>query len=128
MKILQFICPTDTLAQEVQRLMIDQFNTWSRLQRLAQDPGYVTQPFSTSQWRVHQTDPTLHWLDWDSVYANLGDDGRRVADQMLGTGPLQGNMLDDPVVPDMPETTFQIVDVADPVAEGYEAPAPFVGA
>jgi len=72
MKIIQFRCPVDPPAEHLRQLMIGQINTWSRLQRLADDPEYVTQPFTLGQWNTHtrqtlrSTGPTgmLFTLRW----------------------------------------------------------------
>jgi hypothetical protein len=119
MKILQFLCPQDPPASQLKLLMVDQVNTWSRLQRLSSDPDYVTQPFDASIWHEHTTTPGLWWLDYDSVYAHIGDDGRKIADQMLGNGALQGILKMAPLVQALPGTKLELVEVADPIAAGY---------
>jgi len=119
MKIIQFRCPIDPPASQLKALMIEQVNTWSRLQRLTTDPEYITKPFSLEQWHAHTQDPALYWADWDAIYAALGDDGQKIADQMLGSGPLQGILRMAPLVAQMPDVKIQIVDVADPLAAGY---------
>ena len=123
MKILQFLCPQDPPATQLKQLMVDQVNTWSRLQRLANDPDYTTAPFDASIWHEHTTTAGLWWLDYDTVYAHIGDDGRKIADQMLGTGPLQGILKMAPLVQVLPGTKLELVEVADLVAAGY-LPAP----
>ena len=50
MKILQFLCPQDPPATQLKQLMVDQINTWSRLQWLTDDPAYTTAPFSADVW------------------------------------------------------------------------------
>jgi len=72
MKILQFLCPSNPPAEQLKQLMVDQINTWSRLQWLANDPEYTTQPFDLSVWREHTTTAGLWWLDYDSLRANRG--------------------------------------------------------
>lgn len=119
MRILQFQCPYPDLAAALKQRMLDQINTWSRLQRLASDPAYGTDPFGMDQWHTHQTDASIHWADWDAIYANLGDDGRKIADQMLGTGPLQGILRMAPLVQQLPNMRLEMLDVPDPVAAGY---------
>lgn len=119
MRILQFLCPQNPPAEQLKQLMVDQVNTWSRLQRLADDPEYTTAPFDVSIWHEHTTTPGLWWLDYDSVYANIGDDGRKIADQMLGTGALQGILRLAPLVQQLPGTKLVLLDVADPVVAGY---------
>jgi hypothetical protein len=119
MKILQFLCPLNPPAEQLKAIMLEQVNTWSRLQRLASDPEYTTQPFDMSIWHEHTATAGLWWMDYDSVYANIGDDGRKIADQMFEPGPLTGILLHAPLVLAMPNMKLQLVDVADPVAAGY---------
>ena len=125
MKILQFLCPQDPPASNLKQLMLDQVNTWSRLQRLANDPEYTTAPFGPEIWREHTAIAGLWWLDYDSVYAHIGDDGRKIADQMLGTGPLQGILKMAPLVQALPGTKLELIEVEDPVVAGY-LPVPTV--
>ncbi len=99
--------------------MVDQINTWSRLQRLASDPEYVTNPFDGSIWHEHTVTAGLWWLDYDGVYDVLGDDGRLIADQMFGDGPLQGILKFAPLVQALPNAKLEVVEVADLVAAGY---------
>ena len=119
MKILQFLCPLNPPAEQLKQLMVDQINTWSRLRWLANDPEYTTQPFDLSVWREHTVTAGLWWLDYDGIYAQIGDDGRKIADQMFEPGPLTGILLHAPLVVAMPDMKLQLVDVADPVAAGY---------
>lgn len=119
MKILQFLCPQDPPASTLKTLMVDQLNTWSRLQRLSSDPDYATTPLDPSVWHEHTTTKGLWWLDYDAVYAVIGDDGRKIADQMLGTGALQGILKLAPLVQALPGTRLEIVNIADPVVDGY---------
>lgn len=119
MKILQFLCPQDPPATQLKALMLDQVNTWSRLQRLSSDPEYSTAPFGPEIWREHTTTPGLWWMDYGSVYEHIGDDGRKIADQMLGTGALQGILRLAPLVQALPGTKLELVDVEDLVAAGY---------
>ena len=125
MKILQFLCPTNPPAEQLKQLMVDQINTWSRLQWLANDPEYSTAPFDASIWHEHTTTEGLWWLDYDSTYAQIGDDGRKIADQMFEPGPLTGILLHAPLVVEMPDMKLKLVEVSDPVAAGY-LPAPEV--
>ena len=119
MRVLQFLCPSNPPAEQLKRLMVDQINTWSRLQWLAHDPEYITQPFDLSVWREHTVTAGLWWLDYESIYAQIGDDGRKIADQMFEPGPLTGILLHAPLVVAMPDMRLQLVEVADPVAAGY---------
>ena len=119
MNILQFYCPQNPPAEQLKQLMVDQVNTWSRLQRLANDPDYTTAPFDMSMWHEHTTKKGLWWLDYDAVYEHVGDDGRKIADQMFGTGELQGILKMAPLVQALPGTKLELVQVNDPVASGY---------
>jgi hypothetical protein len=119
MQVLQFLCPQDPPATQLKQLMIDQVNIWSRLQRLSTDPEYTTAAFDASMWHEHTTKPGLWWIDYDSVYAQIGDDGRKIADRMLGAGALQGILRHSPLVQALPGTKLELVDVADIVADGY---------
>jgi hypothetical protein len=119
MRVLQFLCPLTPPAEQLKQLMVDQINTWSRLQWLANDPEYITQPFDLSVWREHMTTEGLWWLDYDSTYAQIGDDGRKIATQLLEPGPLTGIVLLAPLVATMPDLKLQMIEVADLVAAGY---------
>jgi hypothetical protein len=119
MRVLQFLCPLNPPAEQLKQLMVDQINTWSRLRWLSTDPEYTTAPFDTSIWREHTTTEGLWWLDYDSTYAQIGDDGRKIADQMFEPGLLTGILLHAPLVVAMPDMKLQLVEVADPVAAGY---------
>jgi hypothetical protein len=119
MRVLQFLCPLNPPAEQLKQLMVDQINTWSRLQWLANDPEYTTQPFDLSVWREHTVTAGLWWLDYDSIYAQIGDDGRKIATQLLEPGPMAGNMLLAPLVETMPDLKLQMIEVADPIAAGY---------
>lgn len=119
MKILQFRCLQDPPATQLKQLVIDQANTWSRLQRLSNDPNYTTNPFSIDLWKPHITIAGLHWLNYDSIYNNLGDDGRLIADQMLGDGPLRGILKNAPLVNALPDSKLEVVEVSDLVTAGY---------
>jgi hypothetical protein len=125
MKILQFNCPLDPPASQLKALMLEQVNTWSRLSRLSSDPDYTTAPFGADVWKEHTTTPGLWWVDWGSIYEHLGNDGRAIADQLLGDKPFQGVLRLAPLVQALPNVRIQIVDVDDLVAAGY-LPEPVV--
>ena len=123
MKIIQFTCQIPQVSDALKALMFQQINTWSRLQRLATDPEYVTQPFGADVWHTHTTNPTLHWADWDAIYGALGDDGRVIADQFFGDGPMQGLLLMTDLLPTTaPGVRLHMVDVDDLAVEGYVQP------
>ncbi len=119
MRILKFLCPQDPPVTQLKQLMVDQVNTWSRLQRLSTDPEYSTAPFGSEIWKEHTTTAGLWWLDYDAVHAQIGDDGRKIADQMLGMGALQGILRLAPLVQALPGTKLELVYVTDLVADGY---------
>ena len=123
MKVIQFICPHDPPSTQLRQLMVDQVNEWSRLQYLAHDPEYTTSPWSMDDWRQHLETPGLWWADYGAIYEHLGDSGRKIADQMFGFEHLQGILRYAPLVVELPDVRIQIVEVDDPVAEGY-LPAP----
>jgi hypothetical protein len=58
-------------------------------------------------------------MDYDSVYGQIGDDGRKIATQLLEPGPMTGIVLLAPLVAAMPDLKLQMIEVADPVATGY---------
>lgn len=119
MRILQFLCPYNPPSDQLKQLMTDQMNTWSRLRWLSTDPDYITAPFTVDIWKEHTTITGLYWFDYDSVYNNIGDDGRSIADQMLGNGALQGILKMAPLVQSLPGTKLELLDVEDMIAEGY---------
>ena len=119
MRVLQFLCPSNPPAEQLKERMVDQINIWSRLRWLAHDPEYITQPFDLSVWREHTVTAGLWWLDYESIYAQIGDDGRKIATQFLEPGPMTGIVLLAPLVADMPDLKLQMIEVADPIAAGY---------
>jgi hypothetical protein len=123
MKIIQFILLHAETAEELKQRILHQANTWAGFNYLREDdPDYSTDPFDMDEWHEHLETPGLYWAHYGKIYAHLGDRGREVADQMFGTdGPLQGILLHAPLSLDYPDARLQIVEVDDPVAEGYLA-------
>jgi len=122
MRIIQFTCHVPQVREGLKALMVQQINVWSRLERLAGDPSQVTQPMTTGIWSTHLDQPDLTWANYDAIYASLGDDGRVIADQMLGDGPMQGILLNAPLMPSVdPAMRLVIVQVDDLVASRYQA-------
>ena len=113
MRVLKFTETDETVAEPLRERMLEQVNTWSRLTHLCNEPGYVTQPFSMDIWREHTTTPGLWWLDYDSLYANIGDDGRKIADWFVGQIGEPGLMAG------LADCTLSLVEIDDPVWEGY---------
>ena len=119
MKILQFYCPQDPPATELKECITEQANIWSRLHRLSADPAYITDTFRVDAWKEHTTKPGLWWVDYDSIHAALGDDGRTIANHLIGSPVVKGVLQKAPFNDVSPESVLEMVDVADPVAEGY---------
>ena len=125
MRVIQFICSHEETAEELKQRILHQANTWGGFNYLrVDDPDYTTSPWSMDEWHAHLETPGLWWADYGKIYEHLGDRGREVADQMFGTDePLQGILLHAPLSLDYPDARLQIVEVDDPVADGY-LPAP----
>jgi hypothetical protein len=119
MKILQFYCPQDPPATELKECITEQANIWSRLSRLSSDPAYVTAVFSVDTWKEHTTRPGLWWVDYDAIHAALGDDGRKIANHLIGSPVVKGVLQKAPFNDVSPDSVLEMVDVADPVADGY---------
>jgi hypothetical protein len=119
MKVLQFMCSNNQVCEALKQIMTDQINIWSRLQRLSDDPDYFTEQFDISIWKENSINLGVWWINYDSIYSNLGDDGQKIADQMFGDGNLQGILLTMPLVPYYPESKLHIVDVIDLISSGY---------
>lgn len=117
MQIIQFVCTDEPTANELKARMTTIINLVSRLQYLADDPAYVTEPFTIAGWFSHLTTPGLYWVPWDAVYANLGDIGRALVDEMI-VPFMVGQEFNQ-----YPGIVLEIVDVEDLVAAEY-APAP----
>ena len=113
MRVLRFTETDTARAQALVEEMTAQINTWSRLQHLCDDPDYVTEPFPVSIWKQHTITPGVRWLDYDSIFANLGDAGRNIADCFVGSVASPGYICR------IHNCNLSLVDVADPVWEGY---------
>lgn len=70
-------------------------------------------------WHTHTTDADLSWANVDAIYPHLGDTGRQEWDERLGEGPLQGILLQAPLLQALPACKLVIVEVPDLVAAGY---------
>lgn len=122
MKLIQFTCDNTELAQALKEKMTRIVNLLSRLNFLTNDPEYITSPFGTDGWYTHTVETNLHWSLWDAVYANLGDNGRELADEVI-IDLIVGQEFNA-----YPGIILEIVDVENPYAAGYltppENPAP----
>lgn len=123
MKIIQFILLHAETAEELKQRILHQANTWAGFNYLrVDDPDYTTDPFGMDEWHAHLETPGLWWADYGRIYEHLGDRGREIANQMFGAGErLQGILLNAPLSLGYPDARLQIVEVADPVADGYLA-------
>jgi len=119
MKILQFICEQDPPSSELRKLLIDQFNTWSRLNRLTTDANYITQKHDLSIWKKHTQTPGLWWLNYDDICLSLGDDGRFIANQLFGGGTLKGVFKFSFPEQQYPDVTIELFNVDNLVDSGY---------
>lgn len=113
MQIIQFNCPDPQAANQLKALMTGITNDISRLSYLANDPEYVTEPFSIDGWFEHLQTPGLYWTSWDAVYSALGDTGRSIADNMILPFMVGQEFAAFPGI------VLEVVEVADPVAAGY---------
>lgn len=111
---------------ELMEVLLEQVNLWSRLSvNPIHDPGYVTGPFTESDFRYHTVQTDLQWVLWrddatqTGVYWTLGDAGRQIADRFLGAGRLQGLLRLVPLDFSRPQDKLEIVEVVDLVASGY---------
>jgi len=121
MRILELYSESAALAENAKFMIVQQFNTWSRLQRLSNDENYTTSAFGIDLWQEHATKPNIFWLNFSSIYENLGDDGKLIADQFLGEKieDGQGLLLDKPLLLNAPKITLTVKEVTDLVADGY---------
>ena len=122
MKILQFYCPQDPPATELKECITEQANIWSRLTRLSSDPEYVTAAFSVDTWQEHTTRPGLWWVDYDAIHAALGDDGRKIANHLIGSEIIKGALQKAPFNNVSPESVLELVEIDDLIAAGYIYP------
>lgn len=115
MQILQFTCLNPQVCAALKTTMLDQVNTWSRLSRLAADPDQTTAPFPASTWHSHTRLP-VHWVIWANIYDHLGDDGRKIADVMIGSSSAPGPLLRTDLGGG---AMLELVEVNDLIAAGY---------
>jgi hypothetical protein len=113
MRVLKFTETDEAVAEPLRARMVEQINTWSRLAHLCHNPDYVTQPFPVSIWKEHTTIPGLWWIDYDALHANLGDDGRKIADWFIGQIGEPGLMAG------LTDCTLSLVEIDDLVWVGY---------
>ena len=123
--VIQFLCPDPLLAEKIKERVLAQANIWSRLQYRSEDPEYGTSPFGMDEWHQHTQRAGLWWANYGAIYEHIGDHGRNIADHMFGDGQGDGILRHAPLALAYPNMRFEIVDVQDPVAQGY-LPAPEV--
>jgi hypothetical protein len=100
-------------------------NAFSAIPFRMEDPEYVTRPFGMDVWHEHLQTPGLYWADYSTIYRHIGNVGREILNQLIGTKAWQGILLRVPLDVDFPESCMQLVEVDDLVAQGYIA-APVV--
>jgi hypothetical protein len=119
--ILQFSCPPGPSLTAASAAFLALMNNASRFNYLVNTPGYGTDQFDNSIFNVSVSTPNLNWINWDTVYSSLGDNGRDIANILIGTPEQPGWMLSAPIPGIAPPTTISILNVADLVASGYQA-------
>jgi hypothetical protein len=58
-------------------------------------------------------------VDYDAIHAALGDDGRKIANHLIGSDVIRGVLQKAPFNDISPESVLQIVEVEDPASAGY---------
>ena len=122
MKVIQILCPNPQLAEQLKAIVLEVANEMSVLRYRAEDLEYQTRPFGMDQWREHTQTPGLWWANYGEIYKHLGDVGCRLADRFFGFDPMHGILRHAPLLLAQPEMRLQILDVQDPVAQGYLPP------
>jgi len=112
-QVLQFNCSDINTVSQITTLMSDIANNLSRLSYLADESGYVTSPFNANDWLEHTQTAGLYWINWDAVYAALGDNGRHIADVMIL--PLMVGQAFSA----FPGIILALENIADLIAAGY---------
>ena len=123
--VIQFLCADAEDAEELKEIILEVANEFSGLPFRAEDPDYITNPFGMDEWHEHTQTVGLWWANYGAIYKHLGDSGRKLADRFFGFAPKHGILRHAPLLAAQPEMRLQILDVQDPVAQGY-LPAPEV--
>lgn len=121
MRIIQFTSTNLTTVSLIKAGCLHQINSWSRLRFLADDPEYITKPYDDSIFKPHPTIKGLYWINYELIYTHLGDDGRIIADGLIGTIEHPGVLLRTPLILTLPESVLEMVDVKSLVEAGYVA-------
>ena len=123
--VIQFLCPDPEDAEELKEIILEVANEFSGLPFRAEDPEYITNPLGMDEWREHTQTSGLWWANYGEIYKHLGGSGRKLAERFFGFAPKHGILRHAPLLVAHPEMRLQILDVQDPVAQGY-LPAPEV--
>ena len=107
MNIIQFTEPDADKAAIIIERITAQLNAWSNFGVLLQDPTYNTKGFQLSDWQTKADDPTTYWVNYDAVFANLGDQGRLAAQELIGNRRVPGALMRAPVCPDGGSTMLE---------------------
>ena len=111
MNINQFTEPDADKAAIIIERITAQLNAWSNFGVLRQDPTYNTNGFQISDWQIKADDPTTHWVNYDTVFANLGDQGRLAAQELIGSRRVHGALMRAPICPDGGSTMLEFATI-----------------
>jgi hypothetical protein len=107
MNIIQFTEPDADKAAIIIERITAQLNAWSNFGVLRQDPTYNTKGFQLSDWQPKADDPTTYWVNYDSVFANLGSQGQIAASELIGTAAHPGALMRAPICSDGDNTMLK---------------------
>jgi hypothetical protein len=119
MNIIQFTEPDADKAAIIIERITAQLNAWSNFGVLLQDPTYNTKGFQLSDWQTKADDPTTYWVNYDAVFANLGDQGRLAAQELIGSRRVPGALMRAPICPDGGSTMLEFSISENLAIDGY---------
>ena len=119
MNIIQFTEPDADKAAIIIERITAQLNAWSNFGVLRQDPNYSTNGFQLTNWQPKADDPATHWINYDAVFANLGDQGRLAAQEIIGNRRVPGALMRAPVCPDGGHTMLEFAMSENLTSDGY---------
>jgi len=107
MNIIQFTEPDAARAALIIERITTQLNTWSNFGVLTQDPNYTTKGFQISDWQPKADDQTTYWVNYDEVFASLGEQGQIAAQELIGNRKVLGALMRAPICPDGGSTMLE---------------------
>lgn len=111
MNTIQFTEPDADKAAIIIERITAQLNAWSNFGVLTQDPSYTTKGFQISDWQTKEDDPTTYWVNYDSVFSSLGEQGRIAAQELIGNRKVPGALMRAPICPDGGSTMLEFVTI-----------------